>query len=354
MNKPSISQWSTRNLSYDSRYEAWADVLNAHYGTWHAARPESPVFNADVEKINNGSFTLIKCICDPCAGMRSERLARASREEFAAFQLVLAGQELIELEGKTIELGKGDLLVWDSTRARAFEVTKKLSKVSLMMPLDQLRRWLPEDWRGVSGMVPQDSASYLLLRSYMTALARPDFRDREFCGTAMLDAGLAMLAGGARSPLEGGSSLAEGQLRSIKDFIRANLRDPELSLTQIAEHRGISLRYLHWLFGQSHQTAAAWILEARLNACRNDLLNPAMAKKTISNIAYQWGFNSAAHFSRSYRARFGESASETRQQKLGGKAVGGFDGDVSASVERRAVATVRQTRPAATESPRRR
>lgn len=318
MNKPSVSQWSTAGIGENSRYEAWADVLNAHYGTWQAARPPAPAFNADVEKIHNGSLTLIKCICDPCAGARPERLARASREEFAAFQLVVAGRELIELNGTTIELGKGDLLVWDSTRAMRFEVTKKLSKVSLMMPLDQLRRWLPEDWRGVSGKLPRDSASYLLLRSYMTALAKPDLRDTEFCGTAMLDAGLAMLAGGARSPLDSDNSLAEGQLRRIKDFIRANLRDPELSLAHIAAQHGISLRYLHRLFGQSRQTAAAWILDARLNACRNDLLNPAMAKKAISDIAYQWGFNSAAHFSRSYRARFGESASETRRQKLQG------------------------------------
>ena len=315
MNKPSVSQWSTDGIDASSRYDAWAEILSTHYGTWQAARPKSPVFKADVEKIRNGSLTLIKCICDPCAGVRPERLARASREDFAAFQLVVAGHEFIELDGSTIELGRGDLLVWDSTRAMTFDVTKKLRKVSLLMPLDQLRRWLPEDWRGVSGKLPRHSASYLMLKSYISALATPGFRDMEFCGSAMLDAGLAMLAGGARSPLAESPRLAEIQLRQIKDYIRANLRDPDLSLTQIAEYHDISLRYLHWLFGQSHQTAAAYILDARLNACRNDLLNPAMAKKAISDIAYLWGFNSAAHFSRSYRARFGETASETRQKR---------------------------------------
>lgn len=316
MNKPSVTQWSTSGIGAGSRHEAWNDVLNRHYGRWQPTRPKTPEFNADVEKVNNGSLTLIKCTCDPCAAVRPQRLARAGGESFAAFQLVMAGHELIELDGNTVELRKGDLFVWDSTRAMAFEVTKKLTKVSLMMPLDQLRRWLPEDWRGVSGKLPHDSASYLLLKSYMTAMARPSFRDTEFCGTAMLDAGLAMLAGGARSPLAGNARLAEAQLRNIKDYIRANLRDPELSLTQVATQHGISLRYLHWLFAHSHQTAAAYILDARLNACRNDLLNPAMAKKAISDIAYQWGFNSAAHFSRSYRARFGESARETRQRRL--------------------------------------
>lgn len=315
MNKPTVTQWSTGSLSERSRHEAWASILNTHYGTWQAARPVVPTFRADVEKLNNGSLTVIKCTCDPCAAKRPKRIARAGNEEFAAFQLVVAGQERIELDGQPVELSEGDLLVWDSTRAMSFEVTQTLSKVSLMMPLDQLRRWLPADWRGVSGKLPKESASYLMLRSYMTALAEPGFAAAEFCGTAMLDAGLAMLAGGAHSPLASKPGVADSQLRTVKGFIRENLSDPELTLTAIAAHHGISVRYLHWLFGRTHHTAAAYILDSRLNACHNDLLNPAMVHTAISDIAYRWGFNSAAHFSRSYRARFGESPSDTRRKQ---------------------------------------
>lgn len=313
MNKPSVTHWSTRDIQKSARYDAWHHALNANYGSWHSTRLSGEDFRADVERLRNGSLTLIKCTCDPCSAARPEKVARAERESFAAFQLVVAGRERVELDGDACELQQGDLFVWDSTREMHFEVTEKLTKVSLMMPLDQLRRWLPDDWRGACGKLPRNSASYLMLRSYINAMAEPGFADTEFCGTSLLNAGVAMLAGGAREPVEQPSRIAEAQLRDIRAFIRENLADPELSLAAIAAQHGISLRYLHWLFAQTHTTASVYILTTRLDACRNDLLNPAMARKAVSEIAFQWGFNNAAHFSRSYRARYGESPTETRR-----------------------------------------
>jgi len=50
----------------------------------------------------------------------------------------------------------------------------------------------------------------------------------------------------------------------------------------------------------------------RLDATRRDLCDPALAARSISEIAFAWGFNDAAHFSRAFRARFGRSPRELR------------------------------------------
>jgi AraC-like DNA-binding protein len=42
------------------------------------------------------------------------------------------------------------------------------------------------------------------------------------------------------------------------------------------------------------------------------MLRDPNCRKSISEIAYQWGFGDQAQFSRNYRGRFGRSPSEAR------------------------------------------
>jgi AraC-like DNA-binding protein len=42
------------------------------------------------------------------------------------------------------------------------------------------------------------------------------------------------------------------------------------------------------------------------------LADPAERDRSVSEIAYHWGFNDAAHFSRTFKARFGMSPRDAR------------------------------------------
>ena len=48
-----------------------------------------------------------------------------------------------------------------------------------------------------------------------------------------------------------------------------------------------------------------WIWAQRLDGVHADLSDPTCADRTISDIAFSWGFGDASHFSRAFRARFG-------------------------------------------------
>ncbi|NJN64507.1 MAG: helix-turn-helix domain-containing protein [Acidobacteria bacterium] len=82
----------------------------------------------------------------------------------------------------------------------------------------------------------------------------------------------------------------------------------------VARDNGVSIRHLHNLFKQSGVTVCKWIWERRLKATREDLLDPAMAAKSISEIAYSRGFNDSAHFSRAFKERFHLSPSQLRNK----------------------------------------
>jgi AraC-like DNA-binding protein len=109
--------------------------------------------------------------------------------------------------------------------------------------------------------------------------------------------------------LRGASSRDPHQLLlgRIHDFIEAHLGDPDLSPGSIAAAHYISTRHLHDLFREVGTTVAASIRERRLERCRRDLRDPVLADRPVTAIAARWGFLDSAHFSRIFRAAYGES-----------------------------------------------
>jgi AraC-like DNA-binding protein len=102
-------------------------------------------------------------------------------------------------------------------------------------------------------------------------------------------------------------------LLSVESFIAANLGDPQLSPEDIARASFVSTRYLHKLFESEGTSVCRWIRDARLEACRRDLLDPALAHQTILAIASRWGLPVPQHFSRLFRAAYGCSPRELRR-----------------------------------------
>ena len=107
------------------------------------------------------------------------------------------------------------------------------------------------------------------------------------------------------------SSVRNGHLLRCEQFIRSHLDDMRLTPQMIADGCGISLRYLHQIFEGEGLTVCAHIRNQRLAMC-DALLRDASCRKSISEIAYQWGFADQAQFSRNYRSRFGCTPSEAR------------------------------------------
>lgn len=107
--------------------------------------------------------------------------------------------------------------------------------------------------------------------------------------------------------------LSQYHLDRIRKFALAHLGDSELSITQVVDALGISAAHIHRLFAAESQSFSAWLWETRLMFCHLALRNPGMAKLSIGQIAYKFGYSHPAHFSRAYRTRFGMTPSAWRQ-----------------------------------------
>jgi AraC-like DNA-binding protein len=113
------------------------------------------------------------------------------------------------------------------------------------------------------------------------------------------------------------SAVLTGRHARVRLFIEENLRDPDLSPGLIATRLKVSSRYLRMIFAAGSETASAYVLRRRLEECARQMSDPAFAHLTITDIAFGWGFNSAPHFARSFRERFGEAPRVYRREKLG-------------------------------------
>lgn len=162
-------------------------------------------------------------------------------------------------------------------------------------------------------------------------------------GTAALDMMLAIIA--EREGFAPAAAVAEqflhGRIRAASEAQRENVgwrfgvtdervtaairlmegacADP-LRIARIAELSGISERQLERLFtAEFGRLPSEFYMEMRLKIARGWLLNTG---DSLNDIAHRAGFSSLGHFSRSYKAHFGESPSVARRRRT--PADGGF------------------------------
>jgi AraC-like DNA-binding protein len=96
-------------------------------------------------------------------------------------------------------------------------------------------------------------------------------------------------------------------LAQILRFVDAHLSQPTVVPVEVASAMGISLRHLHRVFSATGNTLGEYVRMRRLEQCREDLLSSQLADKSITDIAFSWGFSDAAHFSHAFRTRYGVS-----------------------------------------------
>ncbi len=121
---------------------------------------------------------------------------------------------------------------------------------------------------------------------------------------------LALTCGGAEAPQR--EAVRAAKLQQAKEYISKHLTDPGLTPAQAAIAVRVSVRHLHLLFEPTGMSFAQHVQSRRLEECRAALANPLNRDRSVTDIAYAWGFNNLASFYRAFRRRFGISPGEVR------------------------------------------
>jgi AraC-like DNA-binding protein len=97
-----------------------------------------------------------------------------------------------------------------------------------------------------------------------------------------------------------------------KEFIERNFACPDLTVAGIASQLRMSQRYLQLAFKGEGVTPLEYLRKCRLKASSRLLRDPRHSQRSITEICFSCGFNSAPHFSREFRHEYGVSPREYR------------------------------------------
>ena len=314
MNSSVRESWVSESGRGADAYEAWVDKLMTAQGAdWCPGKTPPGAFSASLRHKVIGEINVIESRCDPCTGYRTDRHAALIDEPTVVLLSYLEGGEHIEFGGECYTVAAGDTFVWDSSKATKFEVYQSLHKVALAMPARLLSYNVLSALDRVPRKFGASSGSRQLLGNLIGAVADEEFDNAEVEADTILDAVNAFVMGALPMEVAPEKGLQAQQRQEIKRYVERHLSDPSLSIERIALEHRVSKRYLHWLFRDEPMTLNELIIFKRLGRCRDDLRNPESEHLHISQIAYYWGFANTSHFSKRYRACFGESPTETRQ-----------------------------------------
>lgn len=103
-----------------------------------------------------------------------------------------------------------------------------------------------------------------------------------------------------------------GSVRRAQEFIEANLQQA-ITIADVADSADIGLRSLQNFFREDlDQTPTAYIRDLRLEGARADLADSTKNSSiSVTEVATRWQFTHHGRFATSYRARFGETPSQT-------------------------------------------
>jgi len=146
----------------------------------------------------------------------------------------------------------------------------------------------------------------------LEALGDEDIRPIEVAISEFIITGLAESAAMSCFDMAGARNF-----HRISQAIELRLGDGELTLHKIADQQNVSARYIQKLFQQAGMSFSHYLRHRRLEHCHADLGSVAHRHLSISEICFRWGFNDAAHFSRSFGAEYGMTPRAYRQMRLG-------------------------------------
>src|SRR5712692_6801798 len=270
-----VRSLSTSGLSPKKQIQCWTDALTELCGQFDV----DPLEASSLEgQINYTTVSRLKlCQIEASQHRLAHPLSRAKSGEHPYVKILFQtyGISHFEQGGRRIELVPGDCLAYDVSCPHTIISPSLTRHEVVIVPKELLRE------RGFHSAKMSPCNAIGVADSLIDLLLLPL---REACTTLDSSGPVAMYV-------------------RAQAFIREHLRDPDLSIDQISAALGCTKRYLHMLFSDRGMTVSDYIWQARLQNCRQEL--EAQGGKTITDVAFSWGFSSSSHFSRVFRKYFG-------------------------------------------------
>ncbi|QUD89664.1 helix-turn-helix domain-containing protein [Phenylobacterium montanum] len=313
MNAITIDRFTTLDRPRAERLDAWNGFIG---GLFHGMVIEAdPDLSASWLQCRAGDIGLASARSQRARINRCERDVLASSDRLL-IHLQHRGSSVNGQYGRSAVLGPGDMTFVVADRPYHITLSDRNYMFVVDCPIDRLGLSRPEiDQRaalGLSGSTPTVS----LLRDFVGSVLRQAWNHQHpaECEEAIGDmilrlAGLCLQATGtAAAPAPG-----KATRRRVIDFIDQRLHEPDLRTSTIARALSLSPRTVQDVMAEMATTPTAYIQRRRL-AVAAECLRAGQDFGSVTDLAFDLGFNDSAYFARCFKSRYGMTPTAYRSR----------------------------------------
>jgi AraC-like DNA-binding protein len=308
---------STDGVKPAERRGFWQSRTGSLFGPLQLDVQGARVFNASFEYTSIAD--LILCRLSAYVPHRVARTASAARRDdrgYVKAVLQTKGCSLLEQDGRTTLLRPREWSIYDMAKPYSVAIPNRAEMFFLMIPRQKIEA-CNLDLNLLAGhrLSGRHGLGKLIWNLVPTAFDEiPAIRTHSGHDVADILAHMVRLA-----LLEASTQCVPADSKDVlrdrvKLYIESHLRDADLSISKLAHVAHCTKRYLHMAFQQEKDSISEHILKLRLERCLEDLRNPAFAHRSITDVAYSWGFNNSNHFSRCFKQVYGISPRDSRME----------------------------------------
>lgn len=308
---------TTDGLPRTGRAEAWAELYATRMSHCEFTPRDGRLFDAELRIGQLGPVKLARLTVDRCSVERKQAHIARNAPRLYNFLLQAEGASTFCHSGRESQLDAGDFVLCDTGLPHYFLTNEHSVTVMVRVPGDLLRIYLPtpEQYCGrrlghASGLTGTVAAMVRELSSEMVEGLDPACEDR--VARYLLEMISMSYIMGVET-VEEASAIAWQRRKDVIQYIEDHLRDPDLSPASISAGLKVSPRYLRTVFAPGGEKMSAFILRRRLEECARQMCSPAWNAHTLTEIAFSWGFNSAAHFTRTFHEKYGLAPRDYRR-----------------------------------------
>jgi AraC-like DNA-binding protein len=306
---------STHDVRPREKLGLWQDSLSQLFGRLGSDTQTDGSFRGRIEHARIGDVGIAKITASRHRVVRTPNRRRLNNG-LLKIAIQMKGVSCFEQQERSVVLSPNEWSIYDTAQPYSLTVPEINEMLIVMVPRDNLltQRLHLSDLmvRKFTGLAGMGKLAYQFMVSAFQEIPiiTPE-AEWDIAGAISNMIRLTMLDA---SEVQSEISLREVWRDRIKAYIGAHLRDPELSIQQIADAMNCTRRYVHKVFQSEEDSVSESILRMRLNRCREDLCNPGRSRSSVTEIAYSWGFNNPAHFSKAFKDEFDVSPRLYRMQ----------------------------------------
>jgi len=306
---------STADVLERDRFSYWREAVNQIGLPGERDRPSETPFEGELAATFSDSLTRFRFRSSKYRVTRQSREIepRCGDDRIWLYREIGEGS-LHEDHGREFVTRSGDVIIGDPSLPGKTEALGNYDHEIWSFPRSFLDPHLPATRHPQLLQLSGHEGLSGILVSYLEALSGQvnSLAESEAAMVADNFCRLIAVAFGTRTA-EHSQTISETRLEEAKRYIRAHLPDPRLTPAMAAAAMKISVRHLHGLFEPTGTSFGEYVLRRRLEECRITLISAAGASRSVTDIAFAWGFNSLATFYRAFGRTFGTTPTELRR-----------------------------------------